>query len=336
MTASSTAQKTPRLVWPDLLRGLAMLAILYDHTEIYYTGGNVVPYNLYVANALTAFFFVSGFFFKPSDPSAGRASALRHKLRSIVLRLLLPYFLFTAALSLPKALYYGEPWQDYAWSILTGQASWFIAALIVASLCFALLLYACRGSHRVLAAVSLLSFGAAMALSGQFESLWWKADIALLALPLLYLGYAYRCCAASVDRLLSRRSLPFIFLLFIGIKVYVHAADVEMLICPLRIDNVWVFAVDTLVGIALLTCLTKLLEKQAHGLRLLSWTGSHSLVYYFLCGAVPLTLSLLLTRLGFGYDGSPWRVLAAFVLVYAVSTLAVWPIYRYLLRWMNS
>lgn len=39
--------------WIDLLRGICMLAILLDHTEIYYTGTNIINYNAYVVNALT-------------------------------------------------------------------------------------------------------------------------------------------------------------------------------------------------------------------------------------------------------------------------------------------
>mgnify|MGYP001748228932 CR=1 FL=1 len=30
--------------WIDMLRGFCMLSILFDHTEIYYTGGNLIPY----------------------------------------------------------------------------------------------------------------------------------------------------------------------------------------------------------------------------------------------------------------------------------------------------
>ena len=31
--------------WIDMLRGFCMLSILLDHTEIYYTGGNLIPYD---------------------------------------------------------------------------------------------------------------------------------------------------------------------------------------------------------------------------------------------------------------------------------------------------
>ena len=50
-----------RKIWIDNLRGFCMLAILLDHTEIYYTGEDVIDYNLYVANVLIVFFILSGY-----------------------------------------------------------------------------------------------------------------------------------------------------------------------------------------------------------------------------------------------------------------------------------
>ncbi|WP_390892520.1 OpgC domain-containing protein, partial [Prevotella melaninogenica] len=50
-----------RVHWIDMLRGFCMLSILLDHTEIYYTGGNLIPYDWYVSNVLIVFFFLSGY-----------------------------------------------------------------------------------------------------------------------------------------------------------------------------------------------------------------------------------------------------------------------------------
>ena len=46
--------------WIDSLRGICMIAILLDHTELYYTGVNIIDYNIYVANVLVLFFILSG------------------------------------------------------------------------------------------------------------------------------------------------------------------------------------------------------------------------------------------------------------------------------------
>ena len=47
--------------WIDNLRGVCMLAILLDHTEVYYSGVNIINYNVYVTDALYLFFFLSGY-----------------------------------------------------------------------------------------------------------------------------------------------------------------------------------------------------------------------------------------------------------------------------------
>ena len=44
-----------RIKWVDNLRGLCMMAILFDHTEHYYLGDNISNLNLYVTDALYIF-----------------------------------------------------------------------------------------------------------------------------------------------------------------------------------------------------------------------------------------------------------------------------------------
>ncbi len=75
--------------WIDLLRGIWMLAILLDHTEIYYTGINIIDYNAYVVNALTIFFMLSGYLMYKET-----GFDIRKKMKSIAQTLLLPYFIF--------------------------------------------------------------------------------------------------------------------------------------------------------------------------------------------------------------------------------------------------
>jgi fucose 4-O-acetylase-like acetyltransferase len=132
-SAASPAASAPRLLWIDLLRGFLMLAIIFDHTEICFTGDNIVPYRMYVPDVLMAFFFLSGYlFYRPEG------FRLRHKLHSWLRGVLMPYFIFTSALALPKAWLHGDggSLSDLLLTILTGQGSWFIASLAVAELLF--------------------------------------------------------------------------------------------------------------------------------------------------------------------------------------------------------
>ena len=84
----------------DIARGLCMVSIFLLHTEIYYTGEEIIPYACHVDNSLLAFVFISGYLFiKPSSNTFD----LRHKLLSILKGITLPYFIFTTAIAFPKA-----------------------------------------------------------------------------------------------------------------------------------------------------------------------------------------------------------------------------------------
>lgn len=153
--------------WIDCLRGFCMMAILLFHAEIYYTGTSIIGYNLYVSDALYLFFMLSGYLLYKK---AGMID-IKYKLKSVLRNLLWPYFIFTSVMAVPKALAHGER-VDNVWvlvqNVVTGQASWFIAALIVAEILFVITLRLCRGSLFALGSVCVLSFccSALLALNG--------------------------------------------------------------------------------------------------------------------------------------------------------------------------
>ena len=124
-----------RVGWIDFLRGISMIAILVFHTEVYYKEYDVTPYYIYVTNAITLFYFISGYLFYHEQ-----GFNVKYKLRSIVKTLLVPYFIFTTLIAIPKVLARGEAIDGIAIviKILSGQASWFIVALMVAEVLFSI------------------------------------------------------------------------------------------------------------------------------------------------------------------------------------------------------
>lgn len=91
--------------WIDMLRGLCMLSILLDHTEIYYTGGNLIPYDWYVSNVLIVFFFLSGYLMYKQQ-----GFSLRRKMVSIGRSLLLSLFSLYYSFGTSESLC---PWVEY-------------------------------------------------------------------------------------------------------------------------------------------------------------------------------------------------------------------------------
>ncbi len=334
-----------RKLWIDNLRGLCMLAILLDHTEIYYTGENVVDYNLYVVNALVVFFFISGYLMFRSQASGKVADFdLRHKVGAVMRTLVVPYLIFTTIIYVPKTLVHGGAFciSDMAADILGGQASWFIAALCVAELVFAVVIKLSKGNCLCLWATSVAGFLASIYLSQEGKAYLWQFDNAMQALLFLCAGYSYHKYERLLDRFNRLAVNILLAVLLVVLKIYGQANGIDLLVWHIHITDYTVFLLDisvcTLLAVQMfkqLSLLTfKLLpsngSKQLLSHGLLCWTGRHTIVYYFLCGGVPLIVSKVLVRIGMPYSGNYLYVVLAFALVYVFTTALTYIVYRYL------
>lgn len=311
-----------RKIWVDNLRGFCMLAILLDHTEIYYTGDNVIDYNLYVVNALVLFFILSGYLmYKGSNFN------IRHKLHSIFRGLLIPYLIFTTILYIPKSLIHGSGVNisEMATNILTGQASWFVAALCITELIFALTLWITKEKSIGILTTGICGFGISIYLSTGNQPYFWQLDNACQALFFLCIGYFYHKYELVFNKINKLSYISILFIFYLIIKVYEYVNHVELLIWNIHITNYPLFLIDIFVSSLLIIQVFKMLPNS----KWLSWTGKHSIVYYFLCGGVPLLVSKLFTKLGCSYQGNYLLVVAAFLLVYIITSIITYFIYRY-------
>lgn len=308
-----------RKTWIDLLRGFCMLAILLDHTEIYYTGDNLIDYDFYVVNVLVVFFFLSGYLFYKE-----KGFQLPSKLVSVARGIVMPYFIFTTLIAVPKALVHARNIPDAFFGIIAGQASWFIAALILAELGFALLLWISRGKTIVLSAASILSFITCILLS-DYPELYWQLENACMALPILYLGYLYHRHEKVFHRFNTLSYSSFFLILLIVLKIYEHRNGVNLMIEPVQVNNWLLFVIDSLLSLLFLLTLAKQLPR----MRWLEWIGERSIVYYFCAGGVPLLVSKGLQKANMGFSGEYYQVMIAFLLVCAFTTIITWTVYRY-------
>lgn len=314
-----------RKIWIDLVRGFCMLAILVHHTEMYYVGEAIIDYRFFVDNALCTFFFISGYLFYKETPFN-----LKYKLLSILKTIIIPYFIFMSVIALPKALAHGKfvSVSDSILSIVLGQQSWFITALATAEIIFSILLYLSKQYKWVLPIGVLISFIGIILLTGNEQMLahnYWNIMDGLLAISFLYIGYQYHQKENVINRFpLYLYIIPFI--LFFISKWVIVEYKVYCYLGPVDIDNYPVFIVDNVLAILLITRLCKLLPD----MKPISWMGSHVIVYYFLCGGVPLTLSVLANRIGFSYYGNYLQVIVVLIAVYLMITLLTWFIYKYI------
>lgn len=310
--------------WIDFLRGICMIAILLDHTEIYYTGNNIINYNLYVADALVIFYFLSGYlFFKQGDFS------LRHKAMSVLKTIIIPYFIFTSVMAIPKALVHNTSTSicDISQYIITGQASWFVAALAIAELMFSFIIKWTKNCQYIISSVCAVAFIMSIWLSKSNHPYFWQLDNAMQALLFIDMGYLYHIHENIINKLFkSVFTLIASGLLLVIIKIIVMKYQVSLLVWPIRISNYFLFLLDAIVCILFMTNLCKRIGHQ----RLIEWTGAHSIVYYFFCGGIPLLISNSLMYFHFDYQSQYYRVAITLLLVYFITSLFTWLIYRYI------
>lgn len=300
-----------------------MLSILLDHTELYYTGINIIDYNVYVVNALVLFFILSGYLMYKEE-----GFNIKKKLKSIAKSLLLPYFLFSILLSFPKALVHGNSIEigNILLQIVCGQSSWFATALCLSEFIFSLTVWITHGKTIALSILGIIGFGTSIYLSHGNQPYIWQLDNSLQALLFLCMGYTYHRYEKVFNTISQASYAYFLFLLLIIIKVYEYTNGVNMLIWYISINNYPIFLIDIFICSIFMIQLCKMLPP----CRWLEWTGSHSLVYYFLSGGVPLLTSQAFERMNWTYQGNYLLVIAAFSCVYSVTTLLTWIIYKYL------
>ena len=297
-----------------------MMLILVFHTEVYYKEYDVTPYYIYVTNAIILFYFISGYlFYRPESFS------LKKKLIAIARSLLFPYFIFTSLIAVPKLLVRQEAinLQEIVINIITGRASWFIAALIVGELFFALLLTKTRGKITWLLTDAIACLIIYYVIPFNQHNYWQWQD-ALLAVTFLSAGYIYH----QYDNHFNTINKPLYSLIFllilIIIKVYEYHVNLPMR--NIAVENVPLFLADCIVWLMLVISIISYIPR----CKMIEWTGRHCIVYYFLCGGCPLIISIFFNKIGLPYNNYLYRYLLALIAVYLLATTLTYLIYKYI------
>ena len=316
-----------RVLWIDQLRGFCMMAILWFHTEMYYACSDVTPYALYVGDVLATFFFLSGYLFL-----SGKSFSARSKMMTIVRRLIIPYFFFTLLFVLPKAIVHDEmnELSTMIIKIFLGQSSWFLSALIVGELLFVLLIQLTKGKDLYIGLFAILCLVLA-GIIGNHYSPWlnpynyWHINEAILACFLMSAGFLFQKHEHRFQQYFNRFTLTILLLIFLLLKLVIIRNGMEMVLGSIHASNYPVFIADLLVSILLMISIFRYIPK----ISFMQWTGQRSLVYYFICGGVPLIVAMSFNKFGWPYSGY-MSLLMAFIVVYLLSSLLTFAIYKYL------
>lgn len=317
------ASTDKRILWIDMARGLCMMAILLFHTECYYCGEEIIPYVVFAGNAAITFFFVSGYLFVRPDAEF----SIKRKTRSIVTGLVVPYFIFTSVIALPKTLAHDDlTIQDAFLNIITGHATWFVPALIVTQLLFMLMMRLCKGRELWMAVGCALPFVAVALLHHLIDdevlsshNLWcWQN--AFFMLFFFYMGHVMRQRKEMVALLRRNSVLALLAVIVVGMKIMEYRTGISLTVEPIHVSSFTLLLIDGLL-VSLLVCAICL---RLPRIAPIEWTGANSLYYYFICGGVPLMVGKALDWCHLPYDNHIWRLILAFVIVYIAATAIVW------------
>lgn len=302
-----------------------MLAIVLYHTESYYIDTYHVFEYGWCNNFLKTFFFLSGYLlYKKGEVYNNHY--IKKKTKRILKTLLVPYFIFTLILLIPKCYVHHLDMQEAFTNIILGKASWFVTTLILSELIFIAVLRCSKHIVPMLALTSILGFVAALFFSSATVYNPWCFQQSLAVLSFLSLGYIYHQYEQRFQFLNHTYVLLSAAMMIIILKVVVDRQNLTLNIYPLEISSLAVYFIDALTGISLIIAMSKLI---AHN-RLLEYTGKLSIIIYFLNGSVSVITSRMMNQAGFPYDEQYHRVIIMFCINYVIVLFVSHVIYQYL------
>lgn len=257
--------------------------------------------------------------------------------------------------SFPKAVAHGSDVNllSLIMPVLNGEASWFVSSLIVVQAYYCLVLFGrqflCpKGGAGAFVFETFGVFLPFMVFVGFFRYCSNILSVSTIAMTFVFIGRLYRMVEWWFGNVLSegnvrdskitelkhfvvsrcrRWCLPLLLVLasvLVYIKVWEWKHDVEIIFYVVKIPSFLLFYVDTLLSCLLVVGVCKVLP-HVKVLAWLRWTGSHSLVFYFVCGGIPLLVSRVLPS----FNGNVLLLLLAFGLVWVFSAVVAWVVYRF-------
>lgn len=257
--------------------------------------------------------------------------------------------------SFPKAVAHGSDVNllSLIMPVLNGEASWFVSSLIVVQAYYCLVLFGrqflCpKGGAGAFVFETFGVFLPFMVFVGFFRYCSNILSVSTIAMTFVFIGRLYRMVEWWFGNVLSegnvrdskitelkhfvvsrcrRWCLPLLLVLasvLVFIKVWEWKHDVEIIFYVVKIPSFLLFYVDTLLSCLLVVGVCKVLP-HVKVLAWLRWTGSHSLVFYFVCGGIPLLVSRVLPS----FNGNVLLLLLAFSLVWVFSAVVAWVVYRF-------
>ena len=300
--------------WVNTLKLICMMFVYLNHSEIYCGTTIGVLRNVYLPLFVPAFFFISGYLIfrkQLSEPliSLGVKEWYKSELgggKSLILNIIykiaVPSVMFASLIYLPKKLLRGDTFElaSFCFETIGGCSMWFTNALVLAELAIIVLLltriknvWFYVGTGVLVATIGFVAFESGVTLLGNPNFPWfWKSSMA--AVFYLTLGGLYGRYEKPVEKILNNRlimwsvAILYICYCIFDFRVYNGGLDKS----PLTIGS----SILSIVGIIILICLCKKVTPTDF----INYWGRYTIGLYFMCGAIPNTVAIILTKFSIG------------------------------------
>ena len=290
------------IYWINAVKALSVIAVFFVHCQLYYLRKelsiNCWIYPWYV----NAFFFVSGYllFWKqlsfPKIDEDFRTYIMggsgKVMIFNIFYRIVIPSIIFSIIEFVPSCLIQGRDINiSFAlYKTLGGGTYWFTSALVIAEL----ILFICFCTRNrniwfyVIVSLILGLLGLSIVHLGVLQSGVWAWRQGLISLIFLSLGGLYWRYERQIDKLIHWWFVIPLFGVFIVLIFFCH--NTNPLISTLDIQPLGFLT--SAISCILLVWLCKRLPNSKQ----LTFIGQNSLGFYFLSGALPIPIGLLMNK----------------------------------------
>ena len=326
--------------WINAMKALCILGVFFVHCESYYGMwlGDVNDYihPLYV----NAFFFVSGYLLfrkQLSEPLISQRTSEyllvgggKILLVNIIFRLMIPSTLFAAIEFLPSHLLRGMTFDlgTLLYKTIGGCTYWFTSALVVAELLILLMLVSRIRSIWIYFIASCVMFALGQILAScdfslleQYPSFPWQYKHGLYAMIFLAFGGVYWKYENLINRMMNKYVVAGMSLLYI-ILLIIYPSHFKVLVSMLDINIAGIF-LSILATVSLIE-----LCKRLPNSNVLNYIGQNTIGFYFMSGALPIVLSIVVHKVIPGFSALGLAIV--FAASMAISYVAVYLMNRFM------
>lgn len=292
------------IVWINYLKAICVIAVFLVHCKLYYGFDTGVIGYLVHPFYVNAFFFVSGYLMlrkQLSEPliaqDAGEyvVGGGENLILNILYRIIIPSVLFSAIEYVPAIALRGEGFSsaEMLYKTVGGGTYWFTSALAVAQMLYFLLLLT-RKRNVWFYAIIGISLGT-LATYLITNDMWiasrnlWAYKQGIISMLFLAVGGIYWQYEQQINKVLSWYAM----IPLLSVYTYIVGWHYDITGCVISTLHL------NALGLVMSTLICIMLPRMFRDLKsidAITYIGKHSICFYFMSGALPIVMGMIIKR----------------------------------------